>query len=642
MLEYPLLKKIRKLKIKRQRDIEPQEVFLDELAGKKEEEIGVSENKLEVPLSRKIILSVFGIFLLSCLYILSQAAYYQIFRHEEFLALANKNKFVTDLVKAERGVIYDANGTLLASNQPSFDLALNIDDLPEDKEGAFEILSGLVNRPVDEIKELINNSGKSQEIIKNLDHESLIFLKARISQYPWLEIKKTSTRKYKDGQTFSHLIGYTGKISGNELDSNYSLSDYVGKEGIEKAFEQDLKEKPGKIQAERDVHGNLLSEKVLSLPESGNSLVLWLDSELQKKAEEELIKTLEKTKAKKGVAIAMDPKTGGILALVSIPSYDNNLFSRGADKEELAKIFSDPLEPLFNRAIAGLYPSGSTIKPLLSSAALQEKIINPNKDISCQGAITVKNQYNPSIIYTYKDNAIHGATDMRKAIAESCNVYFFTLGGGYGSQQGLGPTRIKEYLELFGWSNKTKIDLPGEATGFIPSPEWKKEAKKQPWTDGDTYNISIGQGDLLITPIQVVSAFSALANGGTLLKPQVVKQIVDQNKEILREIEPEIIRAGFIDSENLQIAREGMRMAVTGIGAPQASSVSLNSLSVSSAAKTGTAETPYKNVYHNWITVFAPYENPEIVLTIMIENVPGVQAAAIPTAKGILEWYFKK
>jgi penicillin-binding protein 2 len=229
---------------------------------------------------------------------------------------------------------------------------------------------------------------------------------------------------------------------------------------------------------------------------------------------------------------------------------------------------------------------------------------------------------------------------MRKAIAESCDVYFYTIGGGYKNQPGLGPSRIKKYLELFGWGNKTQIDLPGESEGFIPSPTWKKETKKENWWDGDTYNLSIGQGDILITPLQVATAFVAIANGGTLFQPQVVKQIIDNNKNVIEEIPSKILRENFIDPENLQVVREGMRMGVTGEGAPLASASSLNYLPVKVAVKTGTAETSKPNYYHKWITVFAPYDDPQIVLTIMIESVRDTQPTAIPVAKEVLNWYF--
>jgi penicillin-binding protein 2 len=230
---------------------------------------------------------------------------------------------------------------------------------------------------------------------------------------------------------------------------------------------------------------------------------------------------------------------------------------------------------------------------------------------------------------------------MRKAIAQSSNVYFYIIGGGYKDQKGLGPTKIKEYLDLFGWTKKTDIDLPFEAEGFVPDKEWKKNVLKEPWVDGDTYYLSIGQQYIQITPIEVVTSFAAIANGGTLLKPMIVKEIVDSNKNVIKEFKPEVIRANFISNENIEIVKEGMKKAVNGEGAPLASASILNSLPVSAAAKTGTAELG-NDYFNNWITVFAPADDPQIVITIMVEKVKGLRGVVLPVAKDILEWYFKR
>ena len=593
---------------KYKQDIEPQEVFLDELARKKEKELGFSERKFEVPLSQKILKGVFfSIFLI--IFILFVITFnFQIIKGKKYIALSNDNKFITYSIRADRGVIYDINGIQLAYNKPSFNLMVNEDELPEDETERQKIF--------EEIKKITN--GKYE----NIDHQTLILLETRINEFPGFYVDYSSVRYYDDSLNFSHIIGYSGR------------------DGVEKTYDDILKKNSGEIKIERDVYGEILSKELISYPEPGKSLVLWVDSDLQRKVNQALHDILEKTGSKKAVGIALNPKTGGVMALVSIPEYDNNLFNEGADQEQLKNLLNDPQQPLFNRAISGLYPTGSTIKPIIAAAALQEEIISYKKDIMCSGQIAIPHRYDPEITYYHKDWAVHGATDLRKALAESCNVYFYTIGGGYGEQEGLGPSRIKKYVELFGWGDKTGIDLPGEANGFIPSPEWKQEAKGEPWFDGDTYNLSIGQGDVSVTPLQVALAFSAIANGGTLYSPKVVKEIVDENKNIIQKIKPEILRSNFINSDNLDIVRQGMRWAVSGENSPQASSILLNSLPVKVAAKTGTAQTAVKDLYHNWIGVFAPYEDPEIVLIIMIENVKDLQAAALPTAKQILQYYF--
>ncbi len=604
---------------KPQKDIEPQEVFLDQLAQEKEAELGMSEKKLEVPVSRKILKAILLFFIVFLFFLLAKTFQFQILENEKYSALANQNKFIFHSVIAVRGVIYDSQGEQLVFNEPSFDLILDRDKLPEDESEKMRVLK--------EVEEITKGN------YDNLDHQTLVLLETKIDDLPGFKIKRNEVRYYVQGSTFSHILGYTGKVSDEE---------YVGRDGLEKSYEEVLRKNPGKTRIERDAFGNLLSKEIISLPESGKSLVLWLDSGLEKKIEQVLKNILQNTGAEKAVGVALNPKTGGVMALVSIPTYDNNLFSKGADQEALANLLTNPQEPLFNRAISGLYPTGSTIKPLIASAVLEEEIISPLKKINCQGKIIIPHRYDPETSTEKQDWRVHGLTDMRKAIAESCNVYFYTIGGGYKNQEGLGPSRIKKYLELFGWGSKTGIDLPAEAKGLIPFPDWKKEVKKENWWDGDTYNLSIGQGDISVTPLQVAASFIPIANKGTLYKPKVVKEIVDSKKNLIEEIRPEILRQNFINPENLEIVRQGMRMAVTGQGSPYASAVLLNSLPVGVAAKTGTAQTPKPDYYHNWITVFGPYEDPEIVLTIMIENVKEAMVVALPAAKEVLEWYFTR
>jgi len=620
MFEFPIPRRrisTRFSSRKSQKEIELQEIFLDQLA------------KLEVPVSKKILKGILLFFIIFLFVLFAKTFQFQILENEKYSVLADENKFIFHSIKASRGVIYDSQGEQIVFNQPSFDLILDKDKLPEDESEKTRVL--------EEVSEIINQDYHEFEnktlIVKNLDHQTLILLETKIVQFPGFQIEQNSIRYYKEGSSFAHLIGYTGKESDEE---------YVGRDGLEKSYEEILKKNPGKARIERDVFGNLLSKEIVSLPESGKSLVLWLDSGLEKKIEQVLHNILQSTGAEKAIGVALDPKTGGVMTLVSLPTYDNNLFNKGADQEALKNLLTDPQEPLFNRAVSGLYPTGSTIKPLIASAVLEEEIISPSKKINCQGKIIIPHRYNPETSTEKQDWRVHGLTDMRKAIAESCNVYFYTVGAGYKDQEGLGPSRIKKYLELFGWGKKTGIDLPGETNGLIPFPDWKKEVKKENWWDGDTYNLSIGQGDIKVTPLQVAFAFVAIANKGTLYKPKVVKQIVDSEKNLIEEIRPEILRENFINPENLEIVRQGMRMAVTGQGSPYASATLLNSLPVSAAAKTGTAETFRPDYYHNWIAVFAPYDDPEIVLIIMIENIKGLQSAVLPAAKEVLQWYFTK
>lgn len=643
MFTFRLPKKF-KIKTFFKEDIEPEEIFLDSLAKKREEDFGISEKKFETPLSFKIsillwLLIVFIIFVFSGI-----SFYFQILENEKYVALAQRNKFVILSIKAARGVIYDQFNNQLVFNNPSYDLTAKyifFSLKEEKKEYILSEISKITKENFHDLKERLKENNNT--IIKNIEHNSLIALKSRIDEFPELEIEETFIREYKYGELLSHIIGYTGKINKDELAlfPNYNFLDYIGKSGIEKWYENFLKRNSGSIRVEKDALGNQISKEIIALPETGESLVLWLDLELQKKIKESLDENLERLGAKKAVAIALNPKTGGVLAMVNIPSYDNNIFNFPEEKkEEIKKVLEEKDNPLFNRAISGQYPTGSVIKPFVALGALEEKIITPEKQIYAGGKIEIPHRYDPSIVYIFGDLRVHGLTDMRKAIAASVNVYFYTIGGGYRDQKGLGPTNIKKYLELFGWGKKTGIDLPEEKDGLIPSPEWKRETKKEAWLDGDTYNLSIGQGNMFITPIQVAMSYSVIANGGTLYEPKIVKKIIYSSGEE-KEIEKEVIRENFLDPKNIKVIQEGMRATVTGENSPYASAMSLNLLSKKVAAKTGTAQISRQGHFNNWIGVYGPYEDPEIVLLILIEEVKGVQPATIPVAREVLEWYFE-
>lgn len=646
----------RYLKKPKKIDIEPQEILLDKLAQRKERELGLSSKKLEAPLSKKILLAFLALCLSLLVVLFLKTLQLQTVQAEDFRNELEKNKFIVQSIEATRGVIYDKDLKQLVFNRPAFDLILNKNELPSSPMKKSEILREvcrILEKDRSEMeKEIEKEKGPRLLVAQNLDHQTLILLETKINQLAGFKIEDTTIREYGAGQAFSHLLGYTGKISREELKEGtefYSMSDYVGRDGLEKTYEDVLRRTPGKLRVERDAVGNPLAEKILSLSQAGKSLVLFLDSALQNKTAQVLEKVVKQAGASKGAVVALNPKTGGILAMVSFPFFDNNLFSKKADPALLSELLNSEEEPLFNRAVSGLYPAGSIIKPLIAAGALEEKIISPDKNIYCPGFIALPNPYYPDIgpeEYKYHDWTVHYWTDMRRAIAESCNVYFYTIGGGYEGQQGLGASKIKKYLGLFNWGELTGFDLAGEKSGSVPDPAWKasffKNKAEQIWYDGDTYNLSIGQGYVSVTPLQVATAFSAIANGGKVLRPRVVQKVIkgsakpQEEMSIIKEFKPEVIRDGFIAQENLEVVRQGMRQAVTHGSAANW----LNSLNVPVAAKTGTAQSAQKGHYHNWVAVFGPYEDPEIVLVVLVENVPEIRTAALPIAREILQWYF--
>lgn len=643
------LKKMQRLSYKVKKayaDVEPHEIFLDTLAQKNEEELGISEKKFEVPLKEKISYILFCIFLLLCMTLLCKIVYFQLFQGKNLLIAAENNKGSANLIIPERGIFYDKNLTKLVSNSPAFDFVCKTELFArsfEQTSGGFQKISEVLGVDEGELTQKVLSASSPEVLIaEDLAHEKVLVLEAKMSEFEGCRIQQNTTRNYLYGAAFAQILGYTGRINEQEYSSSarYAMNDYIGKTGVEKYYETYLRGIPGEMKKIKNAAGEEGEAQIISEPEPGNNLVLNIDAGLQKKLYEAMEKSIQNVRAKKGAAVAMDPQTGAVLALVSYPSYDNNLFSGGISQEDFDSIQNNPDQPLFNRAIQAQYPTGSTIKPFEASGALQEKIISPTKLINDPGYIEVRSQYEPSVVYRYGGVTPHGWVDMRKAIAVSSNIYFYTVGGGYGDQQGLGPARIKKYLELFGWGAATGIDLTGEFSGFIPTPEWKKQNLNESWWDGDTYNLSIGQSYLKVTPLQVAVAYSVIANGGTVLKPQILNRIIgplESSLQSFQSFEPEIIRSNFIDAENLEIVRQGMRDCVS---KAYGSCALLNSLPVEVAAKTGTAETGRDGYYNAWASAFAPYDNPEIVIVATIESVEGLQSATLPVARDVLAWYF--
>jgi penicillin-binding protein 2 len=647
MSGFPFLKSFRGLRIRKSEgELEFQDVFLDKIVLDREFQVDeYVEQALDIPVSKWLVWVLYAFFVLMVAVFFARTFYMQAFAGEEFSLRAEENTIRSIPAFTERGVIYDSNGKQLVFNRSSFDFVCDKRDVPEvriKKEQLLRDIADVLQVRFEDLKTEFDKTAKPRFLAaENVSHAQLIRLEARNGEFLGCEIEENTIREYVADADLAHVLGYTAKVSASELKEfpEYGITEQIGKVGIEKAYEKNLRGIPGKTLFEKDALGNIVKERGEISSNPGESLTLWLDFELQQKVGEALGNTFERIGAEKAVGVALDPRTGGVLALVSIPSFNNNLFSGGITQEQYQGIIEDPRNPLFNRAIAGTYPAGSTIKPLVASAALQEHIIDPDKEILTHGFIEVANEYDPEIVYRFNDNANHGWVDMRDAIAVSSNVYFYTIGGGFEDQKGLGPTRLKKYLNEFGWGSATGIDLPGEVAGLVPDPAWKKEAKGEGWWDGDTYLFSIGQGNVLATPLQVASSFVPIANGGILYKPQMVKEIMGDE---IKKVPPEIMRVSTIDKENLEVVRDGMRQSVT-----WGSSVMLNQLPVSVGTKTGTAQTGRKDAegkdfLYSWVTVFAPYENPEIVLTVMVEEAKEGSLAVLPVAKEVLEWYFTR
>lgn len=565
--------------------------------------------------------------------------YLQIIKGKEFHSLAESNRIKTEVIASPRGILYDRRGQALVSNIPKFSLVVEKNFLETINQDELIIkVSSLTNLSHQEIKERIEKFKDSSDIflVFDLDYQKAMIFRANQAKYAGLKLQLTSQRKYTDPLNLSHVLGYLGKINPYEWPelkkTNYQFTDLVGKAGLEKEYEKILRGQPGKIEYEVDVEAEIV--KTLNQLETvpGQDIILTIDYELNKKVTEILLEHTKKLGKDKAAALALDPETGEILALVSLPLFNNNAFSEPQKfKDEVNNFLTDKNEPLFNRAIAGEYPSGSTIKPLIAAAGLEEGIITERTTILSTGGLKVAQWFFPD----WKAEG-HGLTSVTKALAESVNTFFYYLGGGYQDFKGLGLEKIIAYARQFGLDSVLGIDLPGEADGFLPSREWKREAKGEEWYIGDTYHLSIGQGDILVTPLQMASLTATIANGGRLYQPHLVKEIIKGSKDKPVVIKPKIINQKFIKKENIEIVKKGLRQAVTS-GSAQA----LNDLPFSTAGKTGTAQVSADQEPHAWFTVFAPYDQPEIVLTVLVENGGEGSEVALPIAKEVLRWYFQ-
>lgn len=554
--------------------------------------------------------------------------------------LAEGNRIRNRAIAAPRGVIYDSTGKALVANDGSFSLQLYPVDLPRntnEREIYYANLSSITLVSVDEIKGKVKDIGlysASPVILKeNIERDEALLMETKIINFPGVVMSKKPVRRYSEIPGLAPVLGYIGKATQNDIKNNPSLAQTVnqetGKDGLEKIYQNYLVGKDGASEIEVNSSGKTQRSLTTLPPQPGNNLILSINADLEDNMAQSLAKQIEAANVKAGAAVAINPQTGAILALVSMPTYDNNIFSQGINVDDYNKIIKDPNMPMFDRAIAGAYPSGSTIKPLVAAAGLQEGVITENTTLDCPAEIKVGS-------WTYPDWKYHGLTDVKKAIAESVNIYFYAIGGGWDKVKGIGPDKMKYYFEKFGLGAKTGIDLPGEVAGLIPDPTWKKKTQDEMWYLGDSYHMAIGQGDVLTTPLQMAVATAAVANGGQVLKPQIVDKITNNNGELIQSYTKQVIRSNFIDANNLRIVRDGMRQTVTN---GSATSV-FSGLTGPAAAKTGTAQFNNNSKTHGWMVAYAPYDNPQIAVAIIVEGGGEGYATAGPVAKTALQWYF--
>jgi penicillin-binding protein 2 len=624
----------------------------------------------------------------------------QVVRGSYYQTMADENRFRLEQNAAPRGIIYDRRGHILARNMPQVTVSVIPAYLPEDEAERSELLFELAtlldmpmrglstsrtpwgvvqpgvevepdmaNGVLDILQEAELAPYRPALLKRDVPRQVAMILEEEHLDWPGVLVQAQPVREYLTGSLTSHILGYIGPIPQEQAEA-YEARGYnpnqhlVGLSGVEYTFEEALRGQDGQKLIEVDVAGRevrIVGETQTTTP--GNNLRLTLDLDLQQATEEILRRHLRSVYKEQGVAIAMNPQTGEILTMVSLPSYENNDFTGGISSDALQALQEDPSHPLVNHAISGMFPPGSTFKIVVASAGLEEEVITTSTRLFCGGILWLPNRFYPEdpslaqpfYCWIYHDyHGQHGSLGVLSALSQSCDIFFYQVGGGYRDRfEGLGDERLGYYAELFGFGERSGLDLPGEATGLVPTVKWKRVNYSESWVTGDTYNMSIGQGFVLSTPLQVLNATAAVANGGTLYRPQIVREIVDGEGDIVQAFAPDVIRQIPVSADNLGIVRQGMRGAVAGPGGT-AHSISVPGIAV--AGKTGTAEyfidrnkdgIPDRDregnlPTHAWFTSFAPYQNPEIALLVFVFGGGEGSATAVPIANEILNYYFSR
>lgn len=596
--------------------------------------------------NRSIAAIFFTLILFSVL--LSRLFFLQINSHEHFTTLSQNNRVSVQAIPPTRGLIYDRNGIILAENLPSYTLQI-IPEQAADIDTLLEKLSLLVNlRDIDikKFKKEVRRKRRFEGIPLRfrLTDEEVAIVSVNLHRLPGVEIKAQLSRFYPYGKETAHVVGYVGRINEKELKrlpvTNYSGTNHTGKLGVEKSYEALLHGQVGYQKVETNVRGRVLRVLERSNPVPGNDLYLNLDINLQKVA-------IEAFENKRGALVAINPENGQLLAMVSMPDYNANLFVNGIDSKTYKALNTSWERPLFNRTILGGYPPGSTVKPFFALAGLELNVIQLDHEIFCPGFYRLKGK-----AHKYRDwkKWGHGKTDITKSIVQSCDVFYYDLAFQ------MGIDKMHKFMTYFGFGKKSGIDILGERSGLMPSKEWKKRARKQVWFPGETVIAGIGQGYVLVTPIQLALATATLANGGQHFQPQLVSSIQRKDDPFPRRVSPQVVRnVPILRKENWQEVHHAMTEVIHGARGT-ARRLNKPDLRYKIAGKTGTAQVftvaqdaTYKEDEleerlkdHALFMSFAPAQNPKIAIAVVVENGGHGGSVAAPIAGKVIEAYLSQ
>lgn len=577
------------------------------------------------------------------LILISRLFYLQVIEREEYGRLSQNNCIRLQTIDPQRGLIFDRNGNLLVDNRPSFDLCITLKDA-KPVEQTIEKLARHIQVPVEELMSKIAtekgiSSYKPIVLKSDIGRDALAAIEVHKFDLPGVEVNVKPLRNYINKKCAAHLIGYLSQISTDELKSpkyqGYSRGDFIGKFGVEKTFEQFLNGRPGGRQVEVNANGQVVRILKMVDAQPGHNIYLTIVEDVQKKAEELL-------GDRAGAVVAMEPRTGGILAMASSPAFDQNIFVSGMSHEEWDSLNSNPFRPMTNKAIQGEYPPASTYKIVTAIAGLEEGVINENTEFYCPGHY----RFGDRVFHCWKRGG-HGYVNVVKALAQSCDVFFYQVG------EKLGVDRLAFYAKACGLGSSTGICLDHESPGLIPTAAWKKLRTGVPWQAGETLSISIGQGYNLATPLQMLCLTSAIANNGTRYLPFIVKKIETAAGETVFEGGGQIAGQIPVSKKTLDIVEKGLWAVVNNVRGT-ASIAKIDGIDI--CGKTGTAQVigrkkndntkdedrldHFKS--HAWFVAYAPSSDPQIAVAVLVEHGEHGSSAASPVARELIKTYLLK
>lgn len=573
--------------------------------------------------------------------LVSRLAFLQIVSGERYTFLSENNRVRIKRVAGTRGMVFDRQGQLLVDSRPSFDLIFVPEDATDPRD-TLRLLADYLKRDEKELLKIFED-GKARaafdEMVlgRDIDWSAVVAVETHQLDLPGVSLRVRPRRSYVDGPMAAHVLGYLGEINQRQLKTlqprGYVLGDEIGQAGLERRWEELLRGQSGGQQVEVDALGRRVRvlHEVTDVP--GHTVYLTLDRQLQAAAYEAL-------KGKEGTLVAVDVSSGAILALVSTPAFDPNIFARGIKSEEWNSLIKDQLRPLNNRATQGQYPPGSTFKIIMAIAGLEEGVVQPESSIQDPGFFPFGNRQ----FRDWKKGG-HGSVNLHKAIVESCDTYFYQLGPK------LGVDRIAKWARAFGLGEKTGIALDDERTGTIPDTEWKRRRFRQPWFPGETVSVAIGQGYVTVTPLQMANMMAAVANGGKLFRPFVVQKVESLDGATVQEYAPQLIRTISLKPDTLQRVRKALADVVHG---PGGTGGAARTPVIPVAGKTGTAQVvemkgaylkseqlSYFNRDHAWFVAYAPVDKPRIAVAVLVEHGGHGGEAAAPVAKKVFEKFME-